>query len=50
MRSRGFEDLTDDQRLAAIRESAEDTDLIRFALSETHFELRQSLGLALRTG
>ena len=47
-RMRGFEDLTEEQRKDVIRESPEDLDLIRFAVSDAHFRLRQQLGLALR--
>jgi hypothetical protein len=49
LRARGFDDLTDEQRQAVFRESPEDLDLFRFALSDAYFELRQSLGLALRS-
>ncbi len=47
-RLRGFDDVTDDQRVAMLQEAPEELDLVRFAVSEPYFKLRQSLGLALR--
>ena len=48
LRLQGFDDLTDDQRLAVLRESPEAFDLFTFAVSTPFMQLRQSLGLALR--
>jgi len=48
LRLRGMDDLTDDQRVAVIRESPEAMDLMRFACTEHYYKLRQALGLALR--
>jgi tetratricopeptide (TPR) repeat protein len=48
LRLRGMDDLTEEQRAAVIRESPEAMDLMRFAVSEHFYNLRQSLGLALR--
>ncbi|MEE8408123.1 MAG: hypothetical protein V3T05_00830 [Myxococcota bacterium] len=48
LRVRGFDDVSDDQRVMVIRESPEALDLMRFAISESYFQLRQALGLALR--
>ncbi|MEM6730520.1 MAG: hypothetical protein AAF658_03140, partial [Myxococcota bacterium] len=50
LRLRGFDDVTDDQKPAVLRESPEELDLWKFALSETYFKLRASLGIALRSG
>jgi len=48
LKLRGFDDIDDDQRLALLREAPEELDLLRFAVSEPYFKLRQALGLALR--
>jgi len=48
LKSRGVDDLGDDQRIAVVRELPDALDLMRFATSETYFKMRQSLGLALR--
>jgi tetratricopeptide (TPR) repeat protein len=48
LRLRGMDDITEDQRIAVIRESPEAMDLLRFACSENYYKLRQTLGLALR--
>jgi hypothetical protein len=45
---RGFDDLTNEQRLAVLQESPEELELLRFAMSDAHFASRQALGLALR--
>lgn len=44
----GFEDIDDGQRAGVLQEAPEELDLIRFAVSEPYFKLRQALGLALR--
>jgi hypothetical protein len=48
LRLHGFDDLTDEQRVAVLQEADEELDLMRFATSELYFKLRQALGLALR--
>ncbi|MEO0815461.1 MAG: hypothetical protein AAFY60_21560, partial [Myxococcota bacterium] len=50
LRLRGFDDVTDDQKPAVLRESPEELDLWKFALSDAYFKLRASLGIALRGG
>lgn len=50
LRVRGFDDVTDEQRPSVLRESPEELDLWTFALSESYFKLRASLGIALRSG
>ncbi|MEO1173330.1 MAG: hypothetical protein AAFX94_14955, partial [Myxococcota bacterium] len=50
LRLRGFDDVTDEQRPMVLRESPEELDLWKFALSDAHFKLRASLGIALRSG
>ena len=48
LRLHGFDDMDDEQRVALLREAPEELDLMRFAVSEHYFKLRQALGLALR--
>ena len=48
LRLRGMEDITEDQRASVLAEAPECVDLMRFAVSENYFKLREALGLALR--
>ncbi len=50
LRLRGFDDVTDEQKPAVLRESPEELDLWTFALSDVYFKLRASLGIALKSG
>lgn len=48
LRVRGRDDATEEQRRAVLAESPEELDVLRFALSDAYFKLREGLGLALR--
>ena len=49
LRMRGFDGLTSEQRVAVLKESPDDIDLFRFSLSDVYFEMRKSIGVALRS-
>ncbi|HET6344633.1 MAG TPA: hypothetical protein VFH51_06860, partial [Myxococcota bacterium] len=46
--ARGFDASAAADRAAVLKEAAEELDLFRFAQSDSYFNLRKSLGLALR--